>query len=222
MSDYFTNLHLENGVHIEADKNVIAIENYQEYMEVICDDHSRYQSDIIIVGVGISINTQLASDAGLLTENGIQVDETAKTSDDHIYAIGDCTYHYNKHFKRFLRLESVQNAVDQAKIAAKSICGDQEVYYDAIPWFWSDQYDVKLQIVGLFTGYDDLVVRNESKNSFSIWYFKNDLLIAVEAVNFPKAYILGGRFIKSGQLLSKSKIADPETPFKPQNFIKTP
>ncbi|MCG1037946.1 oxidoreductase C-terminal domain-containing protein, partial [Polaribacter sargassicola] len=102
----------------------------------------------------------------------------------------DCTYHYNPHYNCCLRLESVQNAVDQGKTAAKAICGEA-VIYDAIPWFWSDQFDVKLQMVGLSIGYNNIVVRDEeAENSFSAWYFKDDELLAVDAVNFAKAYVL--------------------------------
>lgn len=219
MSDFFTKLHQDNFVEIRTKKNVVAIENHQDHNLVVCDDETQYEADLIIIGVGILVNNELALDARLQIENGIKVDETCKTSDDHIYAIGDCTFHYNPHYKCYLRLESVQNAVDQAKVASKSICG-QEVIYDTIPWFWSDQFDVKLQMVGLSTGYNDIIIRNEEeKNSFSAWYFKDDELLAVDTVNFPKAYVLGGRFIKSGDQLDKGKLADISIPFKPNSFF---
>ena len=143
-----------------------------------------------------------------------------QTSDPDILAIGDCTSHYSPHYDRYIRLESVQNAVDQAKIAAKSMCG-QDVAYDTIPWFWSDQYDVKLQMVGLSNGYDNLVIREEAgkEKCFSIWYFKNDELLAVDAVNNGKAYVLGSRFIKSRAKIDKDKLADPTVLFKPGNLL---
>lgn len=219
MSEFFTKLHRNNDVQVLTSKNVISIEQNGDYNLVICDDNTQFEADLIVVGVGIRVNTELAANAGLDIENGIKVDETARTNDENIYSIGDCTYHYNPHYKCNIRLESVQNAVDQGKAAAKAICGE-EVVYDAIPWFWSDQFDVKLQMVGLSNGFNDIVIRDEeAENSFSAWYFKDDELLAVDAVNFAKAYVLGTRFIKSGQKLDKLKIADLSIPFKPNNFI---
>ncbi|TNJ45339.1 FAD-dependent oxidoreductase [Tamlana fucoidanivorans] len=219
MSQFFTQLHQNNGVEILTTKNVVSIEPNGGCNMVVCDDGSQFEADLIVVGVGIQVNTELAQEAGLVIENGIKVDETARTNDENIYAIGDCTYHYNPHYNCCLRLESVQNAVDQGKTAAKAICGEA-VIYDAIPWFWSDQFDVKLQMVGLSIGYNNIVVRDEeAENSFSAWYFKDDELLAVDAVNFAKAYVLGTKFIKSGQKLDKSKISDISIPFKPNSFL---
>lgn len=221
MSEFFTNLHRENGVGLLTNKNVIAIETSEGVNTVICDDNTSYIADVIVVGVGIKVNAELAVKAGLDIENGIKVDETAKTSDEHIYAIGDCTFHFNPHYNRFIRLESVQNAVDQAKVAASAICGN-EVFYDVIPWFWSDQYDVKLQMVGLSQGYNEVIKRVEVDNEKcqSVWYFKDDELLAVDAVNNGKAYVLGTRFIKANQRLDKSKLKDTSIPIKPTSFLK--
>ncbi len=220
MSEFFTELHQSNAVEILTSKNVISVETKNDINSVICDDNSKYKADLIVVGVGIKVNTELAQEADLVIENGIKVDATARTNDEHIYAIGDCSYHYNPHYKTNVRLESVQNAVDQAKTAAKAICGQEDVVYDTIPWFWSDQFDVKLQMVGLSNGYNDIVIRKEeTKNSFSTWYFRDEELLAVDAVNFAKAYMLGTRFIKSGQLINKTKLSDTTIPFKPNSFI---
>jgi len=220
MSAFFQNLHAENGVDIFTQKNVIAIETNNEEKLVKCDDGVSYTANIIIVGVGIHVNTEMAASAGLTIENGIKVDETAKTVDDDIYAIGDCTFHYNPHYDRFVRLESVQNAVDQAKVAAFAICGN-ETRYDTIPWFWSDQFDVKLQMVGLSQGYDQVILRKEADNEkcFSVWYFKVDHLLAVDAVNNAKAYVYGTKFIKSGDKIDKAKLEDPEVEFNPINLL---
>ncbi len=220
MSEFFTELHQSNAIEILTSKNVISIETKNDINSVICDDNSKYEADLIVVGVGIKVNTELAQEADLVIENGIKVDATARTNDEHIYAIGDCSNHYNPHYKTNVRLESVQNAVDQAKTAAKAICGQEDVVYDTIPWFWSDQFDVKLQMVGLSNGYNDIVIRKEeTKNSFSTWYFRDEELLAVDAVNFAKAYMLGTRFIKSGQLINKTKLSDTTIPFKPNSFI---
>lgn len=221
MSEFFTKLHEDNKVKIFTNKDVISIENHEDGSHIRCKDHSIYKADLIVVGVGVKVNTELAQDAGLQIDNGIMVDKTTKTNDDHIYAIGDCTCHYNPHYNIHVRLESVQNAVDQAKVAAKAICGQNQVIYDSIPWFWSDQFNVKLQMVGLSNGYNNIILRQEIlDNSFSIWYFKDDELLAVDAVNNAKAYILGGRFIENRQSIDKNKLRDTTIPIKPNSFIK--
>lgn len=221
VSAFFQELHARNEVDIFTGKTVVSVENCGDHSEIRCADGSKYEADMIIIGVGIHVNTRLAEQAGLIVENGIRVDATARTNDDAIYAIGDCTFHYNPHYKRFIRLESVQNAVDQAHIAAAAICGKHPIY-DSIPWFWSDQYDIKLQMVGLSQGYDEVVVRNElnKEDCFSVWYFKKDVLLAVDAVNNAKAYVYGTKFIKEGQKLDKGKLADASTEFKPLNLLR--
>lgn len=220
MSAFFESLHKKNGVALYTDKTVESIKADEGTNLVSCQDGSTFTADIIVFGVGINVNTELAQKAGLKIDNGIVVDQSAKTDNEHIYAIGDCTYHYNPHYERYVRLESVQNAVDQAKIAAASICGN-EVKYDAIPWFWSDQYDVKLQMVGLSNGYNEVIERIEEnvENCRSLWYFKDDELLAVDAVNNGKAYVLGTRFIQGGQKLDKEKIRNTSIPIKPTSFL---
>lgn len=220
MSDFFQELHSENGVSLLTNKNVVSIETSDKTNTIICDDNTSFLADVIVVGVGIKVNTELAKHIDLEIENGIKVDATAKTSDENIYAIGDCTFHFNPHYNRFIRLESVQNAVDQAKICAKAIC-ENEAIYDAIPWFWSDQYDVKLQMVGLSTGYNQVVkrVEEDKEKCLSIWYFKDDELLAVDAVNNGKAYVLGGRFIKGKQKIDKEKLMDSSIKITPVSFL---
>lgn len=220
MSTFFQKLHEENGVKVLTAKNVIAIEALDDENEVVCADGSRFTAEMIILGVGIHVNKELAETAGLTIENGIYVDATTRTSNHHIYAIGDCTYHHNPRYDRFIRLESVQNAVDQAKVAAMAICGKQ-VVYDSLPWFWSDQYDVKLQMVGLSEGYDEALVRKDADDakSFSVWYFKDDRLLAVDAVNNTKAYVYGTKIIKSDQSVDRLKLVNPSEEFTPANLI---
>lgn len=220
MSEFFMTLHEKNDVAILTNKNVASIENNNSFNTVICSDDSRFEADIIIVGVGIHVNFELAKEAGIDIENGIKVDESTRTSDKDIYAIGDCTFHYNPHYKRNIRLECVQNALDQGKIAAAAITG-KEAVYNTIPWFWSDQYDVKLQMVGLSTGYNQVIVRKEesSENKLSFWYFKDDELLAVDAVNNAKAYVYGTKFIKSGKNIDKTKLVDASVVFKPVNLL---
>ncbi|WP_299625005.1 FAD/NAD(P)-binding oxidoreductase [uncultured Tenacibaculum sp.] len=209
LSDFFHNLHKTNGVNIFTGKNVTEITD----SKVICEDDSSYDADIIIVGVGIQVNTELAKQADLKIENGICVNTRTETSQESIYAIGDCTYHYNTFYDRHVRLESIQNAVDQAKIAAKNIC-EIDTIYDTIPWFWSDQYDVKLQIVGLANGYDNKVIRIESDKKFSIWYFKGEELLAVDSINNAKSYVLGTKYIKTKVSIDKVALVNPESDLK--------
>ncbi|MEM8488258.1 MAG: FAD-dependent oxidoreductase [Bacteroidota bacterium] len=220
ISRFFEALHARHGVDIHTNTQVNAIQESADAVVVTCADTQAIEADFVILGVGIRVNTTLATDAGLKTDNGIVVDDTACTSDGNIYAVGDCTYHYNPHYDRHIRLESVQNAADQAKVAAAAICGN-DVVYDKIPWFWSDQYDVKFQAVGLSAGYDELVVRREADeaNRLSIWYFNGNHLLAVDAVNHPKAYVLGTKFIKSGQQIDKSNLANPQIDLAPGNIL---
>jgi len=221
MSDYFLRLHTDKGIVIGLSKNVSAINTYVGYDSVICADGTQYHADMIVVGVGVTVNTSIAEKAGLQINNGISVDNRTQTSDEHIYAIGDCTNHFNAHYNKNIRLESVQNAVDQAKVAAKNIC-EQESCYDAIPWFWSDQYDVKLQMVGLSSGYTEALLRAEEndKASFSVWYFKEEELLAVDAVNSPKAYVLGSKFIKGHMKINKTILTNSDIPLRPSELIK--
>ncbi len=220
MSHFFQELHAKNGVDILTDKDVISFSTKKGIDTVVCSDGSSFDADIVIIGVGIHVNLELAKNAGLKIENGIRVDETTRTNDEDIYAIGDCTYHHNPHYDRFIRLESVQNAVDQAKVAAAAIC-DKYLIYNTLPWFWSDQYDIKLQMVGLSTGYDKVLVRNEESENpkFSIWYFKDNILLAVDAINNPKAYVLGTKFIKANKKVDQSKLIDSTIDFKPANLL---
>lgn len=214
MSDFFSKIHHQNEVAIETDKQVVAIEDTDDRRLIKCSDGSQFEADIIIVGAGVRVNTALAQAAAVTIENGIKVDATARTSDAHIYAIGDCTFHFNPHYGRYIRLESVQNAVDQAKIAAAAI-GGKGISYESIPWFWSDQYDVKLQIAGLSEGYDDLVIRHEElENRFSVWYFKGAELLSVDAVNNAKAYVMGTKLIKDKAIVNKARLQDPTIALK--------
>lgn len=216
MSEYFTTLHQEHGVTVLTEKNVVSVESKEGYNTILCDDNTSFDADMIILGVGIKVNQELAEQIDLDIDNGIKVNQFAQTSYNNIYAIGDCTHHFNPHYQRYIRLESVQNAVDQGKVAAAHICG-KEAIYDTIPWFWSDQYDTKLQMVGLSDEYNEVLVRKESTEhtSFSVWYFKDQELLAVDAVNNPKAYVLGTKFIKENTLINKANLVDETMPLKP-------
>ncbi len=219
ISDFFQNLHLKHGVSIFTDKNVISIKNQGNLNQIICEDGSKYEANSIIVGVGVQVNLVLAKSIGLEIENGIKVDAQCRTSDENIFAIGDCTEHHNLFYNRFIRLESVQNANDQAKIAAATICGKQ-VVYDSIPWFWSDQFDIKLQMVGLSFGYNELIIRTETdENKLSAWYFLDDKLIAVDTINHAKAYVLGTKFIKEKKIINKTILRENSTSLTTENLL---
>jgi len=213
MSTYFQDLHHRNGVKLELGKNVQSLVS-DETSTIICSEGSSYEADLLILGVGIKVNIELAQKAKLKINNGILVDQQCRTSDEYILAIGDCTQHFNPHYKKHIRLESVQNANEQAKVVAANICG-RELIYDSIPWFWSDQYDVKLQMVGLSDGYDESIMRIEPDGKKrSNWYFKKEELLAVDAVNNPKAYVLGTKFIKNKVQVDKSKLKDNQIDIK--------
>jgi 3-phenylpropionate/trans-cinnamate dioxygenase ferredoxin reductase subunit len=160
-------------------------------------------------------NVELAEAAELEVNNGIVVDEYARTSDHDIVAAGDCTSHHNATYDRTIRLESVQNATDQARIAALTLCGKEKAY-DALPWFWSDQYDLKLQIAGLSQGYDEVIVRGDRQHSrsFAVFYLKEGLVIAVDAVNKAPEFMVGKRLISGKVPVDKLQLADENVSMK--------
>jgi 3-phenylpropionate/trans-cinnamate dioxygenase ferredoxin reductase subunit len=175
-------------------------------------DGTELEVDLVIAGVGIAPATALAEAAGLEIENGIKVDARGQTSDPAIWAAGDCASFPWKGGR--IRLESVPNAIDQAECVAENIMGAAKDYV-ATPWFWSDQYDVKLQIAGLNAGYDRTVLRPGDKpGSQSVWYFRGDVLLAVDAMNDPRAYMIGKRLIEAGHSPAPAAVADPATPLK--------
>lgn len=175
-------------------------------------DGSTIDVDFVIVGIGVAPNDRLAKEAGLEVGNGIIVDSFARTSDPSVFAVGDCAelpWNGSR-----IRLESVQNAVDQAEAAAGIIAGG-DVPYDPKPWFWSDQYDVKLQIAGFNLGYDETLLRPGAREgSASVWYFKQSRFIAVDAVNDAKAYVTGKKLLETGINPAKAVLADPAADLK--------
>ncbi|WP_341806443.1 NAD(P)/FAD-dependent oxidoreductase [Pseudomaricurvus alcaniphilus] len=209
VSAFYTRIHGEEGVNILVNTVIESVVGDKHAEGVVCTNGTTLPADLVIIGVGVLPVTQLAEDAGLETDNGIVVDEYARTNDPDIVAAGDCTNHYNPIYKRRLRLESVQNAADQAKVAAATICGKLEAY-NALPWFWSDQYDLKLQIAGLSQGFDQVVVRGDisGSRSFSAFYLKDGQLIAVDAVNSPKEFMLSKRAITNGFTPDLEKLVD--------------
>ena len=211
-SAYFRALHQAHGVTIREGVGLDRLLGEGRVTGARLSDGTELAADLVIVGVGIAPATALAEAAGLEIENGIKVDARGQTSDPAIWAAGDCASFPWKAGR--IRLESVPNAIDQAECVAENIMGAAKDY-EAKPWFWSDQYDVKLQIAGLNTGYDHTVVRPGDKpGSQSVWYFRGDALLAVDAMNDPRAYMIGKRLIEAGQSPSPAVVADPETPMK--------
>ena len=209
LSEFYTRVHTEEGVVIKTGVAVSTIEGDTRAERVVCADGSSFDADLVVVGVGIIPNTELAEEAGLKVENGIYVDEFARTEDPDIVSVGDVTNHPNDIYNIRLRLESVPNATDQAKSAAASICGKEKLY-SALPWFWSDQYDLKLQIAGLSQGYDQVVIRGDKDNSrsFAAFYLKDGKLISADCVNRPMEFMASKRMIIAGEKVDPARLAD--------------
>ena len=189
MSDYYNQLHKGRGVNIHTQTAVTGFSGNGKVQKVLCGD-SEFDADMVIVGIGIVPNTELAEVAGLTCDNGIVVDDHCQTSDPDIYAAGDCTNHPNALLDRRLRLESVPNAMDQARTSVSNMLGGDKSYA-AIPWFWSDQYELKLQMVGFSADGNREVVRGDiASNQFAVIYLKDNTVVAADAVNSPKDFML--------------------------------
>ena len=211
MSAYYHQLHEGRGVNIHTNTAVTGFAGDGKVQEVLCGD-KRFPADIVIVGIGIIPNTELAEAAGIVCDNGIVVDDHCCTSDPNVYAAGDCTNHPNPLLDRRLRLESVPNAMDQARVSTANMLGDDKTYA-AIPWFWSDQYELKLQMVGFSADGDAQVLRGDmASNQFAIFYLKDGKVVAADAVNSPKEFMLCKQLV--GKSADPAMLADPEADLK--------
>lgn len=214
VSAFFERVHREAGVDLRTGAQVTALEGEPEVTQVVLDDGTRIAADLVIVGIGILPNVELAADAGLAVDNGIVVDECARTSDPAIVAAGDCTNHPNEFLGRRVRLESVQNAMEQARAAAATLAGRPEPYR-AVPWFWSDQYDLKLQMVGLSAGHDEIVMRGDpAQRSFAVFYFREGRLIAADAVNRAPEFVFAKKLVAARAPLNPAALADDRVALK--------
>lgn len=209
-SDYFRDLHIEHGVDLREGIGLKELRGDDRVRNAELTDGTMLDVDFVIVGVGITPDTKLAEAAGLEIENGIRTDAYGRTSDPSIYAAGDCASF--PHEGQQMRLESVGNAIDQGELVARNILG-ANVPYMPKPWFWSDQYDVKLQIAGLSAGHDEVVVR-EGDGTRSHWYYRAGQLIAIDAMNDPRAYMVAKRLIEAGKSVDPARAADPDTDLK--------
>ena len=211
-SDYFRALHTAHGVKILESTGLERLLGEAGHVTAArLTDGREIPADFVIAGIGILPATQLAEAAGLVIENGIRTDSHGRTSDPHIWAAGDCASFPWRGGR--LRLESVQNAIDQADLVADNILGADKDYVP-MPWFWSDQYDCKLQIAGLNTGYDRIVTRGPDGAAVSFWYFKGDRLLAVDAMNDSRAYMVGKRLLETGRDVDAGAISNPATNLK--------
>ena len=211
-SDYFRALHQSHGVHIKEGVGLDHLLGDDHVTGARLSDGTEIDIDFAIVGVGIMPASILAESAALAVDNGITTNAFGQTSDPHIWAAGDCASSIFKGER--IRLESVGNAIDQAEIVARNMLG-AGVTYAPNPWFWSDQYDCKLQIAGLNSGYDAVYVRKgDAAGSQSHWYYRGDTLLAVDAMNDPRNYMIGKRLIEAGKSPAPQLITDPATDMK--------
>lgn len=211
VSEFFAGLHREEGVDIRVRARVSAVHETESGLSAELESGEVIDTDLIVAGIGITPNVELAENAGLPVSDGIEVDEYARTSDPDIYAIGDCAYFPHPGYGRRLRLESVQNAHDQAAVAAESIIGVARPY-DPVPWFWSDQYDVKLQIAGIAHDPDAVICRPDAEDprKMAVLYIRDGCLQAVDAMNRPKDYLQGRKLIATRDVLDLEKLADSD------------
>ena len=215
LSSFYKRVHSEEGVQIEEGVMASSIEKAGEALMVVTKNAKRFDADFVIIGIGVIPNAELAKDAGLTCSNGIEVNSFCQTSDPDIYAAGDVTWHHNIKYDRHIRLESVPNATEQAKTVAAHMCGKGKPY-NSLPWFWSDQYDLKLQIAGLSEGYDDLVIRGDLKagRSFAAFYYLGERLLAVDAVNAPREFAMTRMVLTKGGNLDKQRVGDSSLDLK--------
>ena len=215
LSEFYTRIHEEEGVNIRCGIGVTGFKGNGRVSKVLCSDGSEFSADLVIIGVGILPNMELAEAAGLQVENGIVVNARAQTSDPDIFAAGDCTFHHNPVYDRWVRLESVQNATDQSRVIAGAACG-KEMSYNTVPWFWSEQYDLMLQIAGLSQGYDEIITRGDPGNgrSFAAFYLRAGRVIAVDAVSRPQEFMFTKKLIPAQKTVDKLKLADADVPIK--------
>lgn len=211
-SDYFRELHRSRGVQILERVGLAGLKGENgRVARAVLSNGEELPVDFVLVGIGVLPNDQLAREAGLACDNGIRVDEHCRTSLQDIYAIGDCSsFPYEG---SHIRLESVGDAIDHAQAAAANIVGKDQPYR-AKPWFWSDQYDVKLQIAGLSNGYNTVITRSSAGPARSHWYFRDDRLLAVDAMNDARAYMVAKRLIEAGRFAAPDAIADPNLDLK--------
>lgn len=215
MSEFFESEHTRQGATIRTQARLASLRGQDNKVSnAILADGTELDADIVLVGIGIVPNVELAEAAGIACSNGVLTDRDARTNDPRIFAAGDCAARPLVHYGRKGRLESVHNAIEQGKLAAAAIMGKPRPPEDC-PWFWSDQYDLKLQIAGLSEGYDEIVVRGDPEaRKFAVFYLQNGKLIAVDAINSPPEFLASKRLIMSGARLAPETLSDTSKSMK--------
>jgi 3-phenylpropionate/trans-cinnamate dioxygenase ferredoxin reductase component len=214
VSAFFERMHREAGVDLRTGAQLAGFEG-TPVNAVTLADGTRIETDLVVIGIGLIANTELAEAAGLKIDNGIVVDEFARTDDPDIYAAGDCTSHPSAFLGRKVRLESVQNAMEQGRAAARNLLGKHEPYR-TVPWFWSDQYDLKLQMVGISGAHDQMVLRGDpaTARNFAVFYLKDGKLIAADTVSRPQEFMFAKKLVAEGAIVDPAKLADESVPMK--------
>ena len=211
ISEYYLNLHQSYGVRFHFNTSLETINKVSDSLEVVCSDGTEVKADSVLIGAGVVPNIELAEEAGIYCDNGIVVDEFGQTNFKNVYACGDCTNHPNKILNKNLRLESVHNAMEQAKTVASSVMNNP-MEYSQVPWFWSDQYDHKLQIVGLSGDHDLVTMRGTTNDAkFMLFYTKDEELIAVDAINNPKEFLISRKLVANKVKIKPDVISDLNT-----------
>lgn len=216
LSAFYESEHRGQGVDLRTGASVVSIQGEDGHVTgVALGDDSTVHAQMVIVGIGIIPSTQPLIAAGAKGENGVDVDELCRTSLSNIWAVGDCAAHVNSFADgAAIRLESVQNANDQASTAARAICGE-ETPYTAMPWFWSNQYDLKLQTVGLSAGYDNAVLRGDPQSrKFSVVYYRGGKVVALDCVNNARDFAQGRKLVEGRMAINPDAVSNAETPLK--------
>lgn len=214
VSNFYKQKHQDQGVDIHSNIQLEYIKGDNKVEAVVCATNQVFAADMVIIGIGVVPNIELAKEAGLTTDNGIVVDEQGRSSDYDIFSAGDCCSYPHPKLEKQVRLESVPSANDSARVIASTLCNKPLPTIEH-PWFWSDQYDIKLQIAGVNTGYDQHIVRGEpSKENFSVWYFKDGMHIATDCINRPKDFMAAKQLLKLEAHFDKEQLKDDELDLK--------
>ena len=215
VSSFYETEHAKQGVQVICGIQVSALEgSHGRVQTIVCEGGSAHEADVVLVGIGVGPRDDIAQAAGLDCLNGVVVDQHCRTSDPNIYAAGDCTSHPSIHYGRHVRLESVDNAFEQGASAALNLLGTPTPHAK-VPWFWSDQYDLKMIIVGLSQGYDEAITRGvPASRSFSVCYLREGELIAVDTVNAPKDQMAARKLVAARVRPDRAKLTEPATPLK--------
>lgn len=217
VSNFFEDYHLSQGVRFIFNDEINSIKRVNNKHEISLSTGKIIHADSILVGIGGIPNTEIAENTDIEINNGISIDSKCKTNINNIFSMGDCTNFWSELYGKKIRLESVQNAIDQAKVLADNIMNIDSIY-DSVPWFWSDQYDLKLQIAGLSEGYDETILRGDKKTkSFSCLYLKEGKIIAIDAINRPKDFIQSKVLIQEKRGIDRENASNED--FELKQFI---